>query len=140
MAELLNERVNAETGFTNQYSGYIGVLDEQTIAELVAEFLQHAETHYTRDGEPTGAFYQYSCALRILVKMYGNWRVSAFTRRELYKVRDATDSDPALAVDTSPSASSTSITRVRVFLRWRVGLRGIFRGLRRAFLFRGGAG
>ena len=60
-----------------------------SVLELVVAFLKWGETHYVKNGKPTGSNEDYHLASKPLVEKYGHIQVGKFTQRELIAIRNS---------------------------------------------------
>ncbi len=97
------------------HGGHLPVTPEEiTIAELAAQFWQHAERYYRRpDGTPTSELSSLRYALRPLVALHGNKRVGEFGPRALKTVRGR-----MLQSGWCRSHINKSVSRVKHKFRW----------------------
>ena len=59
-----------------------------TVLELVVKFLEWGETHYVKNGKPTGTNKDFVKSSKVLVKLYGDLSVKKFAQKEMIHVQD----------------------------------------------------
>jgi hypothetical protein len=62
---------------------------ELMVSEIVHRYYEHAKGYYRRDGTPTGEHITIRCALRPLVKTFGNLPAKDFSPLKLKKLQHA---------------------------------------------------
>lgn len=86
---------------------------ELTITELVAKFWQFAETHYVKNGEPTGTADNYKPALSLLVEVYGDHLATEFGPLALKALRTK-----MIAAGNSRRYCNDNVSRITKVFRW----------------------
>jgi integrase len=90
--------------------------DDVTVVELIARFLEHADTYYRRaDGTSTGEAETMAVALRPMKELYGRTPASTFGPRALKAVREA-----MIQKGWCRTTINKNIQRVRALIRWAV--------------------
>lgn len=85
------------------------------IDDLALLYLQHAEQHYRKDGEPTSELQLVKTALRLVVKRFGRTRARGFGPKRLKEVRQQ-------MIDAGWARKSINqhVGRIRRAFRWGV--------------------
>lgn len=89
--------------------------DELTINQLFLVYWKHVENYYRKDGEPTGEVQATMYALRPVINLYGDERVSDFGPLRLKAVRDAMIKD-----DFARKLINQRVHKIRRMFRWGV--------------------
>jgi integrase len=86
-----------------------------TVNELVLPYLEHAKAYYVKNGRPTREADNIKDAVKPLVELYGELRISAFGPRALKAVRQA-----MIDADLCRKTINNRIHRIRRMFRWGV--------------------
>ncbi len=87
-----------------------------SVNELVVAYLEHAESYYVKNGQPTGEFENIKDAVRQLFRLYGKTLVADFGPPELKAVRNA-----MIKAKLCRNVINARVKRIRRIFKWGVG-------------------
>jgi len=86
-----------------------------TVDELALLYLEHARSYYVKNGKQTSEVYNVRLALRPLVKLFGQTRISDFGPKKLTAVRDA-----MIAQGCVRTSINRQVERIKRMFGWGV--------------------
>ncbi|HET6163707.1 MAG TPA: hypothetical protein VFG37_08570, partial [Planctomycetota bacterium] len=88
---------------------------DKTVNEVLAGFIEHAQRHYRKNGEPTGEAQNYVYALAYVRRLYGHVRATEFRGLALKSVRDQ-----MIAAGDCRNRINRQVSRIKHVFKWAV--------------------